>query len=137
LKPLPILKRQWSEISIDFITELPVSKTEAINVIIITDRLFKSCIFKSMKNTTIEAVVQALIECLIQHHGSPTAVVSDKKPQFVSLIWKRICSIMKILKRLSTAFHPETDGSIERMNQKLEAYLRYLFRITRITVTGW
>jgi transposase InsO family protein len=77
-----------------------------------------------MKDTTVEAVVQALMKYLIQHHEPPTAVVSDKGPQFVSLIWKRICSIMKILRRLSTAFHPETDGSTERMNQKLEAYLR-------------
>jgi hypothetical protein len=91
---------------------------------VITDRLFKSCIFKSMKNTTIEAVVQALIKCLIQHHEFFTAVVSNKRPQFVSLIWKQICLIMKISRRLFTAFHPETDGSTKRMNQELEAYLR-------------
>jgi hypothetical protein len=78
-----------------------------------------------MKDTTIEAVVQTLMKCLIQYHEPSTAVVSDRRPQFVSLMWKRICSIMKILRRLSTAFHPETDESTERMNQKLEAYLRY------------
>jgi hypothetical protein len=92
---------------------------------IITDRLFKSCIFKSMKEITVEAVVHALIKCLIQYHEPFIAIVSDKGPQFVSLIWKRICSIIKISKRLSTAFYSETNGSIERMNQKLKAYLRY------------
>jgi transposase InsO family protein len=124
LKPLPIPERQWSEISIDFITDLPVSKSGATNVMVITDRLFKSCIFKAMKEITVEAVVDSLMECLIQHHGPPSAIVSDRGPQFVSLMWKRICSLMKITRRLSTAFHPETDGSTERMNQELEAYLR-------------
>lgn len=124
LKPLPIPERQWTEISIDFITDLPTSKTGAANVMVITDRLFKSCIFKALKSTTVEIVVDALMECLIEHHGPPTAIVSDRGTQFVSLMWKRICSLMKITRRLSTAFHPETDGSTERMNQELEAYLR-------------
>lgn len=124
LKPLPVPERQWSEISIDFITELPTSKAGMKNIMVITDRLFKSCIFKAMKETTTESTVDALMECLIQHHGPPTAIVSDRGPQFVSLIWKRICTVMKITRRLSTAFHPETDGSTERVNQELEAYLR-------------
>lgn len=124
LKPLPIPDRQWTEITIDFITDLPVSKAGATNVMVITDRLFKSCIFKAMSDTTVEAVTEALMECLIQHHGPPSAIVSDRGPQFVSLMWKRICSLMRITRRLSTAFHPETDGATERMNQELEAYLR-------------
>jgi transposase InsO family protein len=124
LKPLPIPERQWSEISIDFITDLPVSRSGATSVMVITDRLFKSCIFKAMKELAVEAVVASLMECLIQHHGPPSAIVSDRGPQFVSLMWKRICSLMRITRRLSTAFHPETDGSTERMNQELEAYLR-------------
>jgi hypothetical protein len=77
-----------------------------------------------MKKITIDAMVHALIKCLIQYHGPFIAIVSDKGPQFVLLIWKRICSIMKISKQLSTAFHPETNESTEWMNQKLEAYLR-------------
>lgn len=124
LKPLPVPHRQWTEISIDFITDLPPTKVGATNIMVITDRLFKSCIFKAMKKITVEAVIEALMECLIEHHGPPTGIVSDRGPQFVSLMWKRICSLMKITRRLSTAFHPETDGSIERMNQELEAYLR-------------
>lgn len=124
LKPLPIPERQWSEISIDFITDLPISSHGPTNIMVITDRLFKSCIFQAMTEITVDAVVDALMECLIKHHGPPTAIVSDRGPQFVSLMWKRICSLMKITRRLSTAYHPETDGSTERMNQELEAYLR-------------
>ena len=124
LKPLPVPERQWAEISVDFITDLPVSKSGATNVMVITDRLFKSCIFRAMKQITVEAVVEAMMECLVEHHGPPAAIVSDRGPQFVSLMWGRMCSLLKITRRLSTAFHPETDGSTERMNQELEAYLR-------------
>lgn len=124
LKPLPVPERQWSEISIDFVTDLPSSKSGATFVMVVTDRLFKSCIFRAMKDITVDAVISALIECLIQHHGLPSAIVSDRGPQFVSLMWKRLCSLMKITRRVSTAFHPATDGSTERMNQELEAYLR-------------
>jgi hypothetical protein len=51
-------------------------------------------------------------------------MVSDRGPQFVSHVWKRICELLRITRRLSTAFHPETDGATERANQVLEEYLR-------------
>jgi hypothetical protein len=51
--------------------------------------------------------------------------MSDKGFQFVELMWKTVCKLMKIQRRLLTAFHPETDGSTERMNQVLKEYLRY------------
>jgi predicted aspartyl protease len=123
LKPLPIPNRPWTEISIDFITDLP-SSNENTFLMVITDRLFKSVILQPMKSITTEVVAETLCWCLFQHHGFPGAIVSDRGPQFVGLMWKRVCELMKIQRRLSTAFHPETDGSTERMNQVVEEYLR-------------
>jgi transposase InsO family protein len=125
LKPLPIPDRVWADISVDFITDLPPSGPDQVTtVMVITDRLFKSVIFQPMTTITTESVADALMECLIRHHGTPRSIVSDRGPQFVSHVWKRICDLLKIKRRLSTAFHPETDGATERTNQELERYLR-------------
>jgi hypothetical protein len=91
---------------------------------VVTDRLFKSVIFEPMASITTEAVAERLVVSLIRHHGVPRAIVSDRGPQFVSLMWKRICELLRITRRLSTAYHPETDGATERMNQVIEHYLR-------------
>jgi hypothetical protein len=125
LKPLPIPERIWNEISMDFITGLPPSgPDQADSIMVITDRLSKSVIFEAMASTTAEAVAERLLRCLIRHHGLPSAIVSDRGPQFVGHVWKRICELLKITRRLSTAYHPETDGATERANQVLEHYLR-------------
>ncbi|KAK1914303.1 hypothetical protein P3342_007549 [Pyrenophora teres f. teres] len=54
----------------------------------------------------------------------PPPLLCQTEAHSLSLLWGRMCSLLKITRRLSTAFHPETDGSTERMNQELEAYLR-------------
>jgi len=91
---------------------------------VITDRLSKAPIFEAMHEITAEATAKRLLWCLIRYHGLPSAIVSDRGTQFVNRMWKRVCELLKIVHRLSTAFHPETDGSTERMNQTLESYLR-------------
>jgi hypothetical protein len=91
---------------------------------VITERLFKDVIFEPMASITTEAVAERLVVSLIRYHGPPRAIVSDRGPQFVSLMWKRICELLGITRRLSTAYHPETDGATERMNQEVEHYLR-------------
>jgi hypothetical protein len=57
-------------------------------------------------------------------HGLPDSIVSDRGPQFAAAFWKRLCDRLGIDRRLSTAFHPETDGQTERMNSVMEQYLR-------------
>jgi len=123
LKPLPIPDRLWREISIDFITQLPVSNG-FMNILVITDRLGKGAIFEPCDDMTAEAVALTFIRIFYRHHGLPSAIVSDRGPQFVGALWSRVCQLLRINRRLSTAFHPETDGSTEHMNQVLEPYLR-------------
>ena len=78
-----------------------------------------------MASITAEAVAERLLNYFIRYHGLPLAIVSDRGPQFVGHVWKRICELLKITQRLSTAYYPETDGATERANQVVEHYLRY------------
>ena len=91
---------------------------------VVTNRLSKSIIVVPMKETRAIDVAQTLLEHIFQHHGLPTAIVSDRGTQFVSMLWTKVCRLVKITRRLSTAFHPKTDGAMERANQELETYLR-------------
>jgi transposase InsO family protein len=56
-------------------------------------------------------------------HGLPETIVLDRGPQFASEFWTHICERLGIEERLSTAFHPQTDGQTERVNAVMELYL--------------
>jgi len=125
LKPLPVPERIWHEISIDFMTDLPSSGPEgATNCMVITDRLSKSVILEPMESLTTEAVAVRFLDCCVRHHGIPRAITSDRGTQWVNHFWKRVCELLHIVRRLSTAYHPQTDGATERMNQEIQAYIR-------------
>jgi Reverse transcriptase (RNA-dependent DNA polymerase)/RNase H-like domain found in reverse transcriptase/Integrase zinc binding domain/Chromo (CHRromatin Organisation MOdifier) domain len=123
LKPLPLPDRIWSEISIDFVVDLPMSNG-CTNMVVITDRLGKGTICDGLVDITAETVARWFLRTFYRRHYLPKAIVSDRGTQFVGHLWTRICSLLGIVRRLSTAFHPETDGATERMNQTVETYLR-------------
>jgi hypothetical protein len=122
LKPLPIPDRLWSEISIDFVTDLNPSQGRT-NIMVVTDRLGKGVIFKGLKDIKVETVAKWFVREYYSRHYLPRAIVSDRGTQFVSLLWARICQLLKIVRRLSTVYHPKTDSSTERMNSTMEDYL--------------
>ena len=64
------------------------------------------------------------IQFVLQTHGPPLSIVSNRGTQFTSNFWKALCQQLKIIVKLSTAHHPETDGQTERQNQELERYLQ-------------
>lgn len=123
LKPLPIPERVWSEISMDFVGDLNPSKGRT-NILVVTDRLSKGVFFKGLKDTKVETVARWFVRHYYPVHYLPRAIVSDRGTQFVGMFWARVCQLLGIVRRLSTAYHPETDGSTERMNATMKTYLR-------------
>jgi hypothetical protein len=123
LKPLPIPDQIWKEISMDFVTGLPESDG-CSNLMVVTDRMSKDVVLVALPNIETETVVWAFIKHVVAYHWLPDAIVSDRGSQFLSGLWKRLCEVLGITRRLSTAFHPPTDGATERMNSTVEAYLR-------------
>lgn len=125
LKPLPVPERIWNEITIDFVSGLPLSKG-CTTIQVITDRLGKGKSYEAVKegDLTAEATASRFVERHVRYHGFPRSIISDRGVQWVNEFWKRVCKLVGIERRLSTAYHPETDDATERENQELERYLR-------------
>ena len=106
-------------------TDLPTkSKDQPRFMMVITDRLLKSCTLEAMSTMAAENCAERFIQCHYRFHGFPSHITSDRGSNWVGDFWTHLCKLLKIEQRLSTAFHPETDGSTERMNQEILAYLR-------------
>ena len=124
LRPLSTPNQPWTDISMDFVTGLPPSgEIDAIWVVV--DRLTKQRHFVPCSTTVnAEDLADLFLQNVFRLHGLPDNIVSDRGPQFASRFWRHICHCLKIEPRLSTAFHPETDGQTERINANMEQYLR-------------
>ncbi|OAQ57986.1 Pol [Purpureocillium lilacinum] len=71
-----------------------------------------------------EVCAQRFLQCHYRFHGMLRSIVSDRGSNWLSRFWKRFCKPARITQRLSTAYHPQTDGGPERTNQEIQAYLR-------------
>ena len=124
LVPLPAPSGPWKGISCDFITDLPESEGYD-SVFVVVDRLTKMSHFVPChKTTTAPEFARILLDHVIHLHGIPDSIVSNRGSIFTSQFWTALSKSMNLMRRLSTAFHPQTDGQTERMNQTVEQYLR-------------
>jgi hypothetical protein len=126
LKPLPIPTRRWQCVTMDFIVQLPKTKSGYDAIMVVVDKLTKRAYFIPT-TTTATAPDTALLyfkNVSKNGHGIPEIIVSDRDSKFTSLFWKSLWSLLDTKLAMSTAFHPETDGQTERMNRTLEQMLR-------------
>ncbi|KAJ1039979.1 hypothetical protein NDA10_002020 [Ustilago hordei] len=129
LQPLATPDRPWGSISLDFIEGLPTSKKYDSktydSILVIVDRLTKFAILApTHKTVTAKQTAVLLYGHMVRLFGYPDHMVSDRGRQFISGAWKAFAEQMGVKHSLSTAYHPQTDGQTERVNQVIEQYLR-------------
>jgi len=123
--PLKLPYAPWQSITMDFITELPLSEG-CDQLWVVIDRFTKMAHFlplKKEKKTAADLVVTFAWE-VWKHHRLPSDIVSDQASRFTCETWQEFLWLSGIRPRMLTAFHPQTDRQTERLNQTIEAYLR-------------
>ena len=125
LQPLKIPEWKWDSVGMDFITGLPTSSRGNDSIWVIVDRLSKVAHFLPAKTTYQSSKLAELyIARIVSLHGVPKNIVSDRGTQFTSRFWKKVQEGLGTRLDFSTAYHPQTDGQTERVNQILEDMLR-------------
>jgi len=127
LHPLELPCALWQSIAMDFITDLPISD-ECDQLWVVFDRFSKMAHFLPLpkEGKTAGDLAKIFAREVLQHHGLPSGIVSDRDSRFTSKVWKEFLRLSGIRPQMSTAFHAQTDGQTEHLNQTIEAYL-YLF----------
>ena len=134
LQPLPIPDKIWQDISMDFIEALPVSQGKTA-LLVVVDRLSKYAHFIPLTHPyTAAQVAQLFLDHVYKLHGLPKTIVSDRDKVFMSLFWQSLFKMLQVELRMSSVYHPQTDGQTEIVNKCLETYLRC---ITRETPKDW
>ena len=129
LQSLPVPTHRWKDLLIDFVTGLPIStdwKGDSYDsILVIVDRLTKMVHYEPVK-VTINALglVEVILDVVVRHHGLPDSIVSDRGSLFTLKFWSLLCYFLAVKRRLSTTFHPQTNGQTKRQNSTMEAYLR-------------
>jgi hypothetical protein len=125
LQPLKIPEWKLEEISIDFIVGLPKTQSGYDSIWVIVYRLSKIVHFIPVKATykgsKLAELDIARIVCL---HEVPKKILSGRGTQFTSKIWEKLHKSMDTKLNFSSAYHPQTVGQTERVNQILEDMLR-------------
>jgi transposase InsO family protein len=111
-------------ISVDFIVKLPESHGYD-TIMNIVDSVTKRAHFIPTHTTiTAEGAARLYLREVWKHHGTPRVVLSDRGSQFTAGFTRKLYKLLGIELATSTAYHPQTDGQTEHVNQELEGYLR-------------
>jgi transposase InsO family protein len=126
LHPLPIPERPWQVISIDFVGPLPRTPDHFDMILVVVDKFSKMAHFiATTSHATAKHTAKLLLEHVIRLHGVPEAIISDRGTQFTAKLFRKVWEQLGTDLRLSTAYHPQSDGQTERVNRELEQQLRW------------
>src|SRR5205814_8047210 len=125
LHPLPVPLDRFSDISMDFIGPLPKSRGFD-TLFVVTDRLTGyTKIEATLQTATAKDIAELFHHTWYRQFGLPRTIVSDRDKLFLSKFWKEMHRLLNVKIKLSTAYHPETDGATERANKMIIEALRH------------
>ena len=124
LQPLEVPDQVWADISIDFIEGLPKVNGKSV-ILTVVDRFSKFAHFIALGHPyTAATVARAFFNDIVRLHGFPQSIVSDRDPVFTGHVWQDLFKQAGVKLKMSTAFHPQTDGQSEAVNKTIAMYLR-------------
>lgn len=128
LNPLAVPSAPWEAIGMDFVGPLPESSNRdaAFDMLVVVIDLLTGYVLLVPGRTNYKAkeMAELVFSEVYKRHGLPARIVSDRDVLFTSTFWDRLHKLLGVELRMSSAYHPETDGSTERANRTVTTMLR-------------
>ena len=125
LRQLNVPARPWSSISLDWLEGLPLTARKHNSILVAIDRGTRLIhLIPTSKEATSQRTAELFLDRIVKLHGIPNTIFTDRDSRFICNFWKSFCELLDIKHNSSTAFHPTTNGLVERANQTLGQLLR-------------
>jgi hypothetical protein len=125
LQPLSILEWKWENICMDFIVGLPRTSRGYNSIWVIVDCLTKSAHFIPVATIyRVGQYAELYISHIVRYHGISKTIISDRGSIFAAHFWEQLHECLGTHLIRSSAYHPQTYGQMERVNQIIEDMLR-------------
>ena len=128
---MQIPSRRFSHIHVDLVGPLPVSHGYSY-ILTVMDRSTRWPEAIPLTNISASECASALFHGWIARFGVPALLTSDRGTQFTSSLWAAICTLLGIQHKPTTAFHPQSNGMVERFHRQLKDALR-----SRLATSDW
>ena len=120
---VPIPGRRFAHVHVDLVGPLPLSRGCQF-IFTMIDRTSRWAEAVPLATTTASDCARALLSAWVCRFGVPDALTSDRGAQFTSAVWGDLCALLGIARSLTTAFHPPSNGRVERWHRRLKDALR-------------
>lgn len=117
-------KRPFEKVFLDIVGPLPITDSHNKYILTFEDDLTKFCEAIAIPNQEASTIAESFVTHIICKFGTPSYVLTDQGANFLSAIFKETCKLLKISKIQTTAYHPQSNGSLERTHRNLAEYLR-------------
>nr|KYP48891.1 Transposon Ty3-I Gag-Pol polyprotein [Cajanus cajan] len=115
MQQMEIPKWKWDSITMDFIVGLPRLARNSDAIWVIVDRLTKCAHFFPVNiKWSLEKLTQLYVREIVRLHGVSSSIISDRDPRFTSRFWQSLHQALGTKLKLSSTYHPQTDGQSER-----------------------
>jgi len=124
LQPIPIPRPRFSHVHIDLVGPLPVAATGHRFLFTMVDRSTRWIEAIPLQSSEAATCAEAFIAGWLARFGVPARITSDQGRQFTSAVWARVCQLLGVEHVTTTAYHPQSNGMVERVHRQLKDALR-------------
>jgi transposase InsO family protein len=119
LKPLQPVQRVWEMIAMDIVGPITESRNGFKYILVLSDYATRYVMTFPMADQTAQSVAKNLVQGVISKYGAPDHILTDQGSNFLSQLVQDICRLFNVHQMNTTAYHPQTDGLVERFNRTL------------------
>jgi len=124
VQPIEVPAKRFSHVHIDIVGPLPVTEDGFTYLLTIVDRSTRWLEAVPIRSITSTTCADAFIETWVTRYGVPGTVTTDRGRQFTSEVWESVCKRLNIQHISTTAYHPQSNGMVERTHRQLKDALR-------------